>query len=276
MSARYNATPRVRTRASNARPVFPSMPMSLDRQSPSSHAASDSAAWAACLAVFERELTPQQFKTWIRPLACSDVPTAGCRLLAPNRFVLQWVKERFGGRIDALAREAAGDAVALEFAVADARPRPPPAAPAAAGARPKAAGRRPCHPLPRRPPARPAQPPPADGPPPRRKPTRDRASIPASRSHSFVAGKANQLARAAGMQVAEHPTSYNPLFVYGGVGLGKTHLIQAIGNHILQQQSRRARSATSMPKPTSPTSCAPTSTRRSTTSSATTARSTCC
>ena len=52
---------------------------------------------------------------------------------------------------------------------------------------------------------------------------------------SFVAGKANQLARAAGMQVAEHPTSYNPLFVYGGVGLGKTHLVQAIGNDILQR-----------------------------------------
>src|SRR5204863_5150847 len=50
---------------------------------------------------------------------------------------------------------------------------------------------------------------------------------------SFVAGRANQLARAAGLQVADHPTSYNPLFVYGGVGLGKTHLVQAIGNHIL-------------------------------------------
>ena len=54
---------------------------------------------------------------------------------------------------------------------------------------------------------------------------------------SFVAGKANQLARAAGLQVAEHPTSYNPLFVYGGVGLGKTHLIQALGNHILQRDA---------------------------------------
>jgi chromosomal replication initiator protein len=51
---------------------------------------------------------------------------------------------------------------------------------------------------------------------------------------TFVSGKANQLARAGGLQVAEHPTSYNPLFVYGGVGLGKTHLIQAIGNHILE------------------------------------------
>jgi chromosomal replication initiator protein len=54
---------------------------------------------------------------------------------------------------------------------------------------------------------------------------------------SFVSGKANQLARAAGMQVADHPTSYNPLFVYGGVGLGKTHLIQAIGNHILARDA---------------------------------------
>jgi len=54
---------------------------------------------------------------------------------------------------------------------------------------------------------------------------------------SFVSGKANQLARAAGLQVADHPTAYNPLFVYGGVGLGKTHLIQAIGNHILDNDS---------------------------------------
>jgi len=62
----------------------------------------------------------------------------------------------------------------------------------------------------------------------------EQASVnPAFTFETFVAGKANQLARAAGMQVADNPTSYNPLFVYGGVGLGKTHLIQAIGNQIL-------------------------------------------
>jgi chromosomal replication initiator protein len=66
----------------------------------------------------------------------------------------------------------------------------------------------------------------------------EQASLnPAFSFASFVSGKANQLARAAGLQVAEHPTSYNPLFVYGGVGLGKTHLIQAIGNHILDTNS---------------------------------------
>ena len=92
---------------------------------------------------------------------------------------------------------------------------------------------------------------------------------------SFVSGKANQLARAAGMQVADHPTSYNPLFVYGGVGLGKTHLLQAIGNHILQREPA-ARIRYIHAEPTSPTSSAPTSTSRSTTSSAITARSTCC
>ena len=70
---------------------------------------------------------------------------------------------------------------------------------------------------------------------------------------SFVAGKANQLARAAGLQVADHPTSYNPLFVYGGVGLGKTHLIQAIGNQILHARAAARRSATSTPRRTCPT-----------------------
>src|SRR5437763_11395887 len=82
------------------------------------HTATLPPAWAACLSAFERELTPQQYATWIRPLAC--VNEAGkLRLTAPNRFILQWVKDRFGGRIESLAQAAIGTPVQVEFAVAD-------------------------------------------------------------------------------------------------------------------------------------------------------------
>jgi chromosomal replication initiator protein len=195
------------------------------------HSVPHSPAWAACLLAFERELTPQQFATWIRPLACAD-ESGRLRLIAPNRFVLQWVKDRFGGRIETLARQATGEAMAVEFAVADASTPAPSKAPVASTtpATPSVASK---------PPA--ASPPsPAVNGTAAPTPFANRRVEPGSLNPtftfgSFVAGKANQLARAAGLQVAEHPTSYNPLFVYGGVGLGKTHLIQAIGNHILLQ-----------------------------------------
>jgi len=167
---------------------------------------SSTAFWPSCLEVFQRELTPQQFNTWIRPLRLEH---AGDNLvvIAPNRFVLQWVKERFAARIEELATVALGRAPRMALVVADEQERPL-TAPAAAVPAP-AGGRR-----------------------------SEQASLnPGFTFASFVAGKANQLARAAGLQVAEHPTSYNPLFVYGGVGLGKTHLIQAIGNHILDNSA---------------------------------------
>jgi chromosomal replication initiator protein len=180
-------------------------------------------AWAACLTAFERELTPQQFATWIRPLACAN-EAGRLRLTAPNRFVLQWVKERFGGRIEALARQATGESLAVEFAIADATP-PATAARAVAEPAPLAsvngapvAASAPANAISAVAPARRTEP---------------GGLNPSFTFNAFVAGKANQLARAAGLQVADHPTSYNPLFVYGGVGLGKTHLIQAIGNQIL-------------------------------------------
>ena len=193
-------------------------------------------AWLACLDAFERELTPQQFATWIRPLTCAD-DAGRLRLTAPNRFVLQWVKDRFGGRIETLARQATGASVAIEFAVADANPgkhartlaEPVPAA-AAATLRTPAAGNATAVPSAAGPAAIPGAVPMAAA---RR--TEPGSLNPTFTFNAFVAGKANQLARAAGLQVADHPTSYNPLFVYGGVGLGKTHLIQAIGNHILSQ-----------------------------------------
>jgi len=161
--------------------------------------------WANCLDAFRHELTPQQFNTWIRPLRL-ELAGDGLLLIAPNRFVLQWVKERFAARIEELASLATGRPLRLALAVADAVERSDPvAAPASIVEPVQTGGRR-----------------------------SEQASLNPSFSFAaFVAGKANQLARAAGLQVAEHPTSYNPLFVYGGVGLGKTHLIQAIGNHIL-------------------------------------------
>jgi len=193
------------------------------------------AAWAACLAAFERELTPQQYATWIRPLACAE-RSGRLRLTAPNRFVLQWVKDRFGPRIEVLASEATGEAVAVDFAVADsaAAPSAPAAArtgtPLAAPVDSRSAAAQPA------PPATPqgpvATPVPSFTGPRRVEPG---GLNPGFTFTSFVAGKANQLARAAGLQVADHPTSYNPLFVYGGVGLGKTHLVQAIGHQILAQ-----------------------------------------
>ena len=179
--------------------------------------------WSACLAAFARDLSAQQYATWIRPLRCEPT-TAGLRVLAPNRFVLQWVKERFGTQIEAMAADVSGRPVPVEFGLApeDASPAAAPKAAALASQGPPAAPpavEAVAAPVARRAEARP-----------------DASSLNRSLTfETFVTGKANQLARAAALQVAEHPTSYNPLFVYGGVGLGKTHLIQAIGNHILAQ-----------------------------------------
>jgi chromosomal replication initiator protein len=191
--------------------------------------------WQHCLDAFRQELTPQQFNTWIRPLAI-EPQGDGYRLFAPNRFVLQWVKDRFVDRIADLAQAAAGHPVPIALAV-KASPVEHLRATAAPTAAASVAPADPVAPEPRIEPASAASP-----------PTAVRAARPAAtpRRHdqtslnptftfaTFVAGKANQLARAAAMQVADHPTSYNPLFIYGGVGLGKTHLVQAIGNHILQ------------------------------------------
>lgn len=184
-------------------------------------------------------------------------------LAAPNRFVLQWVRERFGSRIEALAGESVGGKVSVEYVVAATAPEGEstratdpirgeiePRLPAPGGNRnhpdangPGAAGSRDARPgilgssvtaaVPET-----AAPTAAVMPRPtlaRREPPAPGGLNPAFTFESFVTGKANQLARAAGLQVAEHPTSYNPLFVYGGVGLGKTHLIQAIGQRILHE-----------------------------------------
>jgi chromosomal replication initiator protein len=166
--------------------------------------------WDACLRRLEQELPAQQFNTWIRPLA----PEAGAAddalvLAAPNRFVLELVRERFAARIERLVAEASGRECGLRLVLARGGDAP----------------------------ARPPQQGPLRGMP-ESLPNADRSRLNRGFSFdSFVTGKANQLARAAALQVAENPgTSYNPLFVYGGVGLGKTHLVQAIGNQVADQR----------------------------------------
>jgi chromosomal replication initiator protein len=165
--------------------------------------------WDACLRRLEQELPAQQFNTWIRPLAPeSGASTDTLILAAPNRFVLELVRERFATRIERLATEACGRELGVRLVLARG---------AEPAIRPAAAVQRPANDAPT---------------------LLERARLNRGFSfESFVTGKANQLARAAALQVAENPgISYNPLFVNGGVGLGKTHLVQAIGNQVADQR----------------------------------------
>jgi chromosomal replication initiator protein len=164
--------------------------------------------WDACLRRLEQELPAQQFNTWIRPLAPESGAAENALILtAPNRFVLELVRERFAARIERLVAETSGREVGLRLVLArGSEPNLRPALPAARAA-----------------------PEPV---------VQERSRLNRGFSFdSFVTGKANQLARAAAIQVSENPgTSYNPLFVYGGVGLGKTHLVQAIGNQVADRR----------------------------------------
>jgi len=166
--------------------------------------------WRSCLAHFEQQLPPQQFKTWIKPLKFQAADNQ-LTLTAPNRFVLQWIRDRFLAEIERLAGERFGNEVGVSLVLAEKETTLPPKelVPASGGTKPS---------------------------------TRDISRLnPDFNFSTFVTGKANELARAAAIQVAERTgEAYNPLFVYGGVGLGKTHLIHAIGNLLLQRnpQSR--------------------------------------
>ncbi len=168
--------------------------------------------WRFCLARFEKELPSQQYNTWIKPL---QFQADGDRLslVAPNRFVLQWIRDKFLSRIESLAREQMKREVEVVLILGDKEKEgAAPAQPAAAPVAPRERG-------------------------PAKASSREVSRLnPAFAFDTFVTGKANELARAAATQVAERPgAAYNPLFIYGGVGLGKTHLIQAIGNRLREQ-----------------------------------------
>jgi chromosomal replication initiator protein len=174
--------------------------------------------WTRCVRTLEAELPEQQFNTWVRPLQVLERAGA-LKLLAPNRFVVDWVNANLLSRIGELLREGSnGDAAPIVTVEIGSRNSSASAAAPAAPLLPVRARR-------------------ADG------------LVVGARLNpdftfgSYVEGKSNQLAKAAAVQVAENPGhAYNPLFVYGGVGLGKTHLMHAIA-HMIKQRDQEARIA---------------------------------
>ena len=183
-----------------------------------------------------RELSPQQFKTWIQPLKLGSFIESEqlLTITAPNRFKLDWIKKTFADRFQGLAAAYFATPITLNF-VLEIDPDAMAHGPSATDNLPVAVGAATNN----------------------HKPNfglddeemigfsdeqafdiEDHSKLnPALTFDTFVTGKANQLARAASIQVAHNPgTSYNPMFLYGGVGLGKTHLIHAIGNHLLKEK----------------------------------------
>lgn len=163
--------------------------------------------WDRCQAKLESELTQQQFNTWIRPLHVIEEGNS-IRLLAPNRFVLDWVEDKYYKNINEILIKLSNNEFKLDLAIGTSQA------------------------------VKPASTADVETP---LKSTRNRSSKLPNRLNknytftTFVEGKSNQLARAAALQIAENPgTAYNPLFICGGVGLGKTHCMHAIGNRLLE------------------------------------------
>lgn len=172
--------------------------------------------WQQCLNQLEGELTPEQFNTWIRPLHAEE-SDGQLRLLAPNRFVLDWINEQYLETItNVIHRLANGSSPSIQLEI---------------GSRPSVEQDNDTKPVISAP---------------QRGPLREESTVDiqhfSSLNHNFtfdnfVEGKSNQLARAASQQVGENiGNAYNPLLIYGGVGLGKTHLMHAIGNLILEHK----------------------------------------
>lgn len=170
--------------------------------------------WNLCLQRLQDELKPDEFGMYIRPLQASESETE-LRLFAPNRFVADWVRERFSTRIREVLVQNRGDkAPVVLVMVGDTRQMPTARAPVANPVKTNVESvRGVTEPVPVNP---------------------HRSNLDANFVFdNFIEGKSNQVAKAAAMQVAQNPVkSYNPLFIYGASGLGKSHLMQAIGNYI--------------------------------------------
>ena len=203
-------------------------------------AAAGQGLWQACLEQLAQDLPEQQFNTWIKPLTAQMAEDfSRLTLFVGNRFKLDWVRAQYAGRISALLEALSGQAMALELALAPrevvaqsvGRPVPRSAAavaPASQGVRPGLAEAAPAGAG-----ENPDSPEGAGG---TGGVQRTRLN-PALTFDTLVEGSANRMARSAALHVAARPGHlYNPLFIYGGVGLGKTHLVHAVGNQLLQER----------------------------------------
>ncbi|WP_079417731.1 chromosomal replication initiator protein DnaA [Thiomonas intermedia] len=203
-------------------------------------------SWQQCCAQLATVIPDQQFAAWIKPLSTPQWSDDGSTavLNVPNRFKLDWLRSQYGARITESLSSVMGRPVQVDFMVQKVPARPALHHSGGQGLQPGQGGAasspRPGTPV--RELADGSSAPPTDTP----ISARDSAEAdalersrlnPMLNFETLVTGKANQLARAAAIQVAENPgRSYNPLFIYGGVGLGKTHLMHAVGNALLAQQ----------------------------------------
>jgi chromosomal replication initiator protein len=244
----------------------PSSPPDLDASPPGADAAT---LWLRACERLAMELPEQQFNTWIRPLPPADVSLAdGVPMVAvrvPNRFMLDWIRTQYSARLEAILSELHGGDIRMDIALA------PRAAPPSMGARPPMA--MPGRALPPNAQGQAGQGQSAHGQgngynhghtsapygtqahsqpgqaggayPQAHEPQRMQRSLPqvmglnpALTFDNLVPGRANQMARTAALHVAGAPGQmYNPLFIYGGVGLGKTHLMNAVGNALLADKA---------------------------------------
>ena len=163
--------------------------------------------WNRVLALIAKRVSPQCYETWFRPVSFAGIGQESLRLAVPNETFKKWLLENYAGVLGDAAREAVGTPLKIDISVASHRAAEQPAKPPGTA-------------------------------------ESDEAGFPLNPRYnfdSFVVGSSNQLARAAAIAVAEQPSrSYNPLYIYGGVGLGKTHLLHAIG-HFIRQKSPTVR-----------------------------------
>lgn len=173
--------------------------------------------WQKTLERLQEALSPQLFSTWIKPIEFSGAENTTIVLKVPNRFFLDWIKDNYLSQIEHIFSSISAVDYRVELKISDQKAKLKPVGDNSHHREPEFASQPAALPLPK-----------GD-------------NFPSNLNPryiftDFVSGSSNQFAHAAAMAVANNPaTTYNPLFIYGGVGLGKTHLINAIGNAILRK-----------------------------------------